>query len=81
MDKNKIHAVESRAVAICEEFCRYVAVDTTSYSLLTNTKHSFYDELSQRLEKIGYKEVFRACVHPRNTITSTFIFNFDLFRD
>lgn len=81
MDKNNIHVVESRAVSLCEEFCRYVAVDTGSCSILTNTSYEFYNELVQRLTKLGYREVFRACVHPKNTITSTFIFNFDLFRD
>lgn len=81
MDDNKIHTVESRATALCEEFCRYVVVDTSSSSMLTNTNYEFYNELVNRLTKLGYVEVFRAVVHPKNTVTSTFIFNFDLFRD
>lgn len=71
-DKN-IAYIEDRALALCEEFCRYVVVDTGNSSLLTNTGHEFYHELSNRLKNLGYVEIFKACVHPHNTITSTFL--------
>ena len=74
MNDNNIVNIEDRAVAICEEFCRYVVLDTGNTSILANTPHEFYHELTTRLKNLGYREVFRACVHPHNTITSTFIY-------
>ena len=74
MDNSNITDVESRAMALCEEFCRYVVLDTGNLSILVNVEHEFYFPLSIRLKNLGYREVFKACVHPRNTVTSTFIY-------
>jgi hypothetical protein len=73
MDEDKTQMLESRAVAVCEEFCRYVVTDTFNKSILTNTQHDFYAPLVRRLKQLGYVELFRASVHPCDTITSTFL--------
>ena len=65
--------LESRAVAICEEFCRYVITDTFNNSILTNTQEEYHSSLVTRLATIGYIELFRASVHPCDTVTSTFL--------
>lgn len=73
MNNKDLQTIESRALALCEEFCRYVVQDTGNSSILTNTSHEYYHELSKRLKVLGYVELFRACVYPQTTITSTFL--------
>lgn len=73
MKDKDISMIESRALAVCEEFCRYVVADTGNESILTNTSIDYYDELVTRLKALGYVQVFVAAVHPRNTVTSTFL--------
>lgn len=71
--KDKTNMLETRAFSVCEEFCRYIVVDERKHSILTNTSVEFYDELHKRLKTLGYAELFSACVHPKNTVTSTFV--------
>jgi hypothetical protein len=73
MNNDNTQMLESRAVAVCEEFCRYVVTDTFNKSILTNTSHDFYPALVRRLKSLGYVELFRASVHPCDTVTSTFL--------
>lgn len=73
MDNNYKQVVESRAIAICEEFCRYVVVDSINDSILTNTSLEYYDELLSRMKALGYIQIFVAAIHPKKTITSTFL--------
>ena len=73
MDEDKTQMLESRAVAVCEEFCRYVVTDTFNKSILTNTPQDFYAPLVRRLRQLGYVELFCASVHPCDTVTSTFL--------
>lgn len=73
MDKDKAQMLESRAVAVCEEFCRYVVADPYNKSILTNTTQEYYQPLVCRLKQLGYVELFRASVHPCDTVTSTFL--------
>lgn len=73
MDEKYIKLVESRALSICEEFCRYVVTDEFNKSILTNTTAEYHESLVTRLAGIGYVELFRADVPPGDTITSTFL--------
>lgn len=73
MDKEQSQMLESRAVAVCEELCRYVVADPYNKSILTNTAQDFYQPLVARLKQLGYVELFRASVHPCDTVTSTFL--------
>ena len=73
MDEDNTQMLESRAVAVCEEFCRYVIADTFNKSILTNTHHEYYAPLVIRLKQLGYVELFRASIHPCDTVTSTFL--------
>ena len=71
--KDNTSTSNSRAFSLCEEFCRYIVADETKHSILTNTSVEFYDELQKRMKSLGYAELFSACVHPKNTVTSTFV--------
>ena len=73
MKDKDTHMLDSRALSICEEFCRYVIVDQGNESILTNTKIEYYDELVARLKGLGYVQLFVAAVHPKETVTSTFL--------
>jgi hypothetical protein len=73
MKRNHTGILNSRALSICEEFCRYIVVDEKRHTILTNTCTDFYDELVKRMKTLGYFELFSACVHPKNTVTSTFV--------
>ena len=73
MKDKDTHMLESRALSVCEEFCRYVVVDQGNESILTNTNIEYYDELVTRLKQLGYIQLFVAAVHPKKTVTSTFL--------
>ena len=73
MKHNKSSIIESRAIAICEEFCRYVVADTVNESILVNVNVGFYDELINRLNTLGYVQMFVASVHPKHTVTVAFV--------
>lgn len=73
MNNDNIKLINSRAFSICEEFCRYVVTDDFNKSILTNTAAEFHSSLVNRLAALGYVELFRASVHPCDTVTSTFL--------
>lgn len=73
MDEHKNSITQSRALSVCEEFCKYVVVDSFNQSILTNVKEEYHMALVKRLKPLGYVELFRASVHPETTITSTFL--------
>lgn len=62
------------ATSLCEEFCRYVVVDNLNNSILINVKQEYHGALVNRLDEVGYVELFRASVTPKNTVTSTFVY-------
>jgi len=62
------------ATSLCEEFCRYVVVDNINNSILVNVKQEYHSALVNRLDAVGYVELFRASVTPKNTVTSTFVY-------
>jgi len=63
----------TRATAVCEEFCRYVVVDSRSSSILVNVKTDYFHELQKRLGHLDYVDVFVASVNPARTVTATFV--------
>lgn len=74
MNDDQLQSVDSRALAICEEFCRYTILDPVNRSLLINVDIEYYHALVNRLKWLGYVELFKAAVRPRNTVTCTFLY-------
>ena len=60
-----------RAYAICQEFCNHVYMDAENFSFLTNCTYDWFEELAQRLKKIGF--VLTHKTEMEKTVTSAFI--------
>jgi hypothetical protein len=73
MKDENVNVTHTRALSVCEEFCKYVVVDNFNQSILTNVAEEYYAALVKRLKPLGYVELFRASVYPESTITSTFL--------
>lgn len=73
MENDPVNITQSRALSVCEEFCKYVVVDTFNHSILINVSEEYHPALVKRLKPLGYVELFRASVHPETTVTSTFL--------